>query len=162
MTRARHTLTLMDAGNGNPFLKSLAGHASVLFREPAQHDGAPEPEPAEIRRRLTLRDIDLSFPGRASGDHVANTIRELQPEDPLIIDQASQPWGLRTLGGTLVGRLSRRSQQTVTRVPTGAEVLAIAAWDGSGSAAEYREYLQRSQWEVVVPELIFVHDRERM
>ena len=61
-----------------------------------------------------------------------------------------------------MGRLSRRSQQTMTRIPTGAEVLAIAAWDGSGSAAEYRKYLQRSQWEVVVPELIFAHDRERM
>ncbi len=155
MTRARHTLTLMDAGGGNPFLKSLAGHASVLFREPAQHDGAPEPEPAEIRRRLTLRDIDLSFPGRANGDHLANAIRKLQPGDPLIIDQSSQPWGLRTLGGTLVGRLSRRSQQTMTRVPTGAEVLAIAAWNASGSAAEYKRGLLRERWEVVVPELIY-------
>ena len=162
MTRAYHTLTLMDAGNGNPFLKSLAGHASVLFREPAQHDGAPESEPAEIRRRLTLRDIDLSFPGRASGDHVANAIRELQPGDSLIIDQASQPWGLRTLGGTLVGRLSRRSQQTMTRVPTGAEVLAIAAWNASKSTPEYKRGLLRERWEVVVPELIFVHDRGRM
>ena len=162
MTRARNTLTLMDAGNGNPFLKPLAGHASVLFREPAQHDGAPEPEPAEIRRRLTLRDIDLSFPGRANGDRVPNAIKELQPGDSLTIDQSSQPWGLRTRGGVQVGRLSRRSQQTMPNAPAGAEVMAIAAWDTSGSAAEYKKYLQRSRWEVVVPELIFVHDRERM
>ena len=86
---------------------------------------------------------------------MANAIRELQPGDPLIIDQASQPWGLRTLGGTLVGRLSRRSQQTMTRVPTGAEVLAIAAWDASKSTPEYKRGLLRERWEVVVPELIY-------
>ena len=155
MTRARHTLTLMSTGTGNPFFKSLAGHDSVLFREPPQHSGAREQEPAEIRRRLTLRDIDLSFPGRASGERVANSIAELRPGDPLTIDLASQPWGLRTPGGVLVGRLSRRSQQAMPNAPAGAEVLAIAAWDDSGSTPEYRKYLRRSRWEVVVPELIY-------
>ena len=156
MTRARHTLTLMDTGNGNPFFKSLAGLASVLFREPPQHSQASEPEPAEIRRRLTLRDIDLSFAGRASGERVPDAIRELQPGDPLTIDQASQPWGLRTQGGVLVGRLSRRSQQAMARVPAGAEVLAITAWDAGKSTPEYKKGLRRERWEVVVPELIFV------
>ena len=129
MTRARHTLTLMNTGSGNPFFKSLAGHDSVLFREPPQHARVPEQEPAEIRRRLTLRDIDLSFPGRANGERVANAIAELQPGDPLTIDQAVQPWGLRTQGGVLVGRLSRRSQQAIARVPAGTEVMAVATWD---------------------------------
>ena len=59
MTRARHTLTLMNAGSGNPFIKPLTGHASVLFREPPQHMRISEQEPAEIRLRLTLRNIDL-------------------------------------------------------------------------------------------------------
>ena len=158
MTRARHTLTLMDAGSGNPFFRSLAGHDSVLFREPPQHSQVSEPEPAELRRRLTLRDIDLSFPGRASGDRVGNAIAELQPGDSLTIDQTSQPWGLRTQGGVLVGRLSRRSQQAMPNAPTGAEVLAIAAWDESRSTPEYRKYLQRRHWEVVVPEIIFTRD----
>ena len=30
MTRARQTLTLMSMGNGNPFLRPLMGHESVL------------------------------------------------------------------------------------------------------------------------------------
>ena len=85
-----------------------------------------------------------------------NAIGELQPGDPLTIDQASQPWGLRTQGGVLVGRLSRRSQQAMPNAPAGAEVMAIAAWDDSGSTPEYRKYLRRSRWEVVVPELIYV------
>ena len=156
MTRARHTLTLMDAGNGNLFFRSLAGHASVLFREPPQHAGAREQEPMEIRRRFALRDVDLSFPGRASGERVANAIAELQPGDPLTIDPASQPWGLRTPAGVLVGRLSRRGQRALPYVPTGAAVLAIAAWDASKSTPEYRKGLRRERWEVVVPELIFV------
>ena len=155
MTRARHTLTLMDAGS-NPFFRPLAGQDFALFREPPQHARVSEPEPAEIRRRLTLRDIDLSFPGRASGDRVANAIAELQPGDPLAIDQASQPWGLRTLEGVLVGRLSRRIQQAMPNAPTGAEALAIAAWDATKSTPEYRKGLRRDRWEVVVPELIFV------
>ena len=49
MTRARHTLTLMNADSGNPLLRSLTGHESVLFREPPQHASIPAPEPAEIR-----------------------------------------------------------------------------------------------------------------
>ena len=151
MTRTRHTLTLMDAGSGNPFFRSLAGHDSVLFREPPQHERAHEQEPAEIRRRLTLRDIDLSFPGRASGDRVADAIKELQPGDPLIIDQAVQPWGLRTPGGVLVGRLSRRSQQAMPNAPAAAEVLAIATWDASKSTPEYRKGLRKEQWEVWSP-----------
>ena len=161
MTRARHTLTLMNTDSGNPFLRSLTGHESVLFREPLQHARAPEPEPVEIRRRLTLRDIDLSLPGRANGDRVPNAIKELQPGDSLTIDQAVQPWGLRTVGGVQVGRLSRRSQQTMPNAPTRAEVLAIAAWDDGGSTPEYRKYLQRSHWVVVVPELIFARGRGR-
>ena len=155
MTRARHTLTLMDAGSGNPFFKSLLGHDSVLFREPPQHASTREQEPLELRRRLTLRDIDLSYPGRANGDRVPDAIRELQPGDPLTIDQSVQPWGLWTPAGVLVGRLSRRSQQTMPNAPTGAEVMAIAAWDASKSTPEYRRGLCRERWEVVVPELIF-------
>ena len=34
MTRARHTLTLMNMGGGNPFLRPLVGHEAVLVREP--------------------------------------------------------------------------------------------------------------------------------
>ena len=155
MTRARHTLALMNAGSGNPFARPLTGLDSVLFREPPQHAGTREQKPLELRRRLTLRDIDLSFPGRASGDRVSDAIRELQPGDSLAIDQAVRPWGLRTAGGVLVGKLSRRSQQAMPNAPAGAEVLAIAAWEDSGSTPEHRKYLQRSQWEVVVPEIIF-------
>ena len=161
MTRARRTLTLMNTDSGNPFLVALMGHESVLFREPPQHQRAPEQEPSEIRRRLTLRDIDLSFPGRTNDERVPNAIKELQPGDPLTIDQATRPWGIRTHGGVLVGRLSRRSQQAMPDVPAKAEVLAIAAWDDGGSTPEYRKYLQRSHWEVVVPELIFARGRGR-
>ena len=71
-----------------------------------------------------MRDIDLSFPGRASGDLVPSAIAELQPGDILTIDQASQPWGIRTPGGILVGRLSRRSQQAMPNAPGGAEVMS--------------------------------------
>ena len=162
MTRARHTLTLMNSDRGNSFLRSLTGHESILFREPQQHARFPAPEPAEIRRRLTLRDIDLSFPGRASGDPVPDAIRELQPGDPLTIDQASQPWGIRTHGGVLVGRLSRRSQQMMPNVPAKAEVMAIAAWDATRSTPEYKRGLRRDRWEVVVPELIFARNLGRM
>ena len=155
MTRARHTLMLMDTGNGNPFFKLLTGHDSVLLREPPHHARTHEQEPTELRRRLTLRDIDLSFPGRANGDRVPDAIMELQPGDPLVIDQADQPWGFRTAGGVLVGRLSRRSQQAMPDAPIGAEVLAIAAWDASKSTPEYRRGLIRERWEVAVPDLIF-------
>ena len=155
MTRARHTLTLMNTDNGNPFLRNLTGHESVLFREPPQHRRTPEQEPVEVRRRLDLRDIDLSYPGRATGDRMSQAIAELQSSDILTVDQTTNPWELRTPGGTLVGRLSRRSQQAMPDAPAGAEVMAIAAWDASKSTPEYRRSLNRERWEVVVPELIF-------
>ena len=131
------------------------GHESVLVREQPQHLRGPEPEPAEMRRRLGLRDIDLSFPGRANGDRVPNAIAEMQPGDILTVGQTTMPWGLRTPGGFLVGRLSRRSQQAMPKASVRAEVLAIAAWDASKSTPEYRRGLRRDRWEVVVPELIF-------
>ena len=84
-----------------------------------------------------------------------NAIQELQPGDPLTIDQTNHPWGIRDPGGTLVGRLSQRSQRAMPNAPAGAEVMAIAAWDASKSTPEYRRSLNRERWEVVVPELIF-------
>ena len=108
MDPARHTPHLMDADSGNPFLKSLAGHASVLSGTGRSTTGAPEPEPRRFPE-TDLRDINLSFSGRASGENGCRrpsgaATRDLSPST------RPQPGPSGHLGGAW-GQVSRRASR---------------------------------------------------
>ena len=154
MTRARQTLTLMKTGGANPFLDVLANNPSVLVRpRPGGLPLAP-PEMERSYHRLSLRDVQLSFPGYRHPRHpIHQAIARLSPGDPLQVRTGMTPWELVDARGIVVGRLARRYEIPGNPGGVSATVLAIGAWDKTKSDSEYQNRLKADRWEVVIPEL---------
>ena len=105
MTRARQTLTLARLPGQNRLQETLPGGTSVCHREPLKLPPAA-PELARRYRRLSLRDVFLSFAGsKRPDDPVHRAIGELSAGDPLQVRVGSNRWELLDRNGTVVGRL---------------------------------------------------------
>ncbi|MDD9963334.1 MAG: RecQ family ATP-dependent DNA helicase [Gammaproteobacteria bacterium] len=133
-------------------IRELRGHACVLHRPPTNLPPAP-PELDHRRTALTLKDVNLGFPGRRpAADPIHAAIRRLKPSDPLYLRTDQGPWELTTREGQVVTRLAR------SYLPTGqfhsARVHAIVGWQQDDSEPEYQQGLRCDEWEVVVPELV--------
>ena len=156
MTRARETLTLAQLPARNPILDSVRNSPSVLWREEPAKFPSPPPELARRYRRLSLRDVFLSFAGYRSPDHpVHRAISALSPGDTLQVRSSNDRWELLDSDGTVVGQLARGFEGIPGLRCKFAEVLAIVAWDRESSEPEYQKGLRCHSWEVVVPELVF-------
>ena len=156
MTRARQTLTLMRLPGRHPFLDSLQSSPPVLRRPASVGLPAPATELNRSYRRLSLRDVFLSFAGyRPPGSPVHPAIAVLSPGDFLQLRNGSNRWELLDSQGTVVGQLASSFMPPADMRCAFASVLAIATWDRESSDPEYREGLLSDIWEVVVPELVF-------
>ena len=156
MTRARKTLTLARFPGPHPLLHSLQEISSVLDRDgPAQFPLGPA-ELASRYRRLSLRDVFLSFAGyRSESQPIHTAIAALSPGDPLKVGLGTTRWELLDRAGTVVGQLAGSFGVPPGMSCTSATVMAIATWDRESSEPEYRDGLRCDSWEVVVPELVF-------
>ena len=95
MTRARQTLALARLPGPHPLLESLRGAPSALRRREPVNFPPPAPELARHYRRLSLRDVFLSFAGyRGPGHPVHRAIAALSPGDPLQVRVESDRWEL--------------------------------------------------------------------
>ena len=155
MTRARQTLTLARLSGEHPFQDALRGSPSVCHQAPAKLPPAA-PELAYRYRRLSLRDVFLSFAGyKRPDDPVHRAIGELSAGDPLQVRVGSNRWGLLDRNGRVVGRLAGGFEAPSGMRCISATVLAIVTWDRERSEPQYRDRLLCDRWEVVVPELVF-------
>ena len=156
MTRARHTLTLSRFPGPHHLQDALRDSLSVLKRETLAH---LPPAAAELKRRyrrLSLRDVFLSFAGYfLPGHSVHRAIAALSPGDLLQVRVRSNRWELADSNGMVVGQLAASFESPVGMRPAFATVWAIATWDRERSEPQFREGLQCGSWEVVVPELVF-------
>ena len=156
MTRARQTLTLARLSGPHPVQDALLDTPSVLQRRAHVHLPPAAPELARHYRRLSLRDVFLSFAGyRRANDPVHRALAALSPGDLLDVRVGSHRWELLDRDGTVVGQLAGSFKAPDGMRCTFATVLAIATWDSERSEPEYRDRLQCDNWEVVVPELVF-------
>ncbi len=152
MTRARKTLALARLSTRNSLQVPLGDCPAVLHRETASAFPAAPSDLSRRYRRLTLRDVFLSFAGYRA--HAA--IADLVPGDALQVRAREPRWELLDRNGTVVGELTRSFAAGMDGMQcTSATVLAIAAWDRNRSEPEYRPRLRCDAWEVVVPELMF-------
>ncbi len=155
MTRARQTLTLARLPGQHRLQDALLGSPSVCHQAPAKLPPAA-PELAYRYRRLSLRDVFLSFAGyKRPDDPVHRAIGELSAGDPLQVRVGPNRWELLNRDGTVVGRLAGGFEGPAGMRCISAAVLAIATWDRDSSEPEYRDHLLCDRWEVVVPELVF-------
>ena len=159
MTRARETLALARFTEPHPLHDALRGSPSLLLRQAPIELPAAAPELARRYRRLSLRDVFLSFAGyRQHGHPVHRAIASLSPGDRLEVRNGSNRWELLDRKGTVVGQLARGFEAPDGVRCTFATVLAVVTWDRERSEPQYRDGLQCDAWEVVVPELVFEPD----
>ena len=155
MTRARETLALSRFPGPHPFQDALRDNPSVQWRDPVTLP-PPTPELARHYRRLTLRDVYLSFAGyRPPSDPTHRAIAELAPGDQLEVRPTSNWWELRNHAGVVVGTLARKFEPPPDMRCIEATVLAIATWSRDRSDPHYQQHLKKNVWEVVIPELVF-------
>ena len=130
--------------------------SSVLQRQKPANLPEPAPELSRRYRRLSLRDVFLSFAGyRPSGHLVHQAIAALSTGDPLQVRAGSNRWELLDHSGTVIGQLAGNFRAPDGMRCASAMVLAVVAWDKERSEPEYQDRLRRHEWEVVIPELVF-------
>ena len=156
MTRARQTLTLARLPGPHRLQDALKDAPFVLNRQPPATLPAAAPELARLYRRLSLRDVFLSFAGyRPPDDPARRAIASLSPGDLLQVRAGQNRLELLDGEGMVVGQLAASFE-----VPHGfrckfATVLAIVTWSREKSEPEYQHGLLCDEWEVVAPELVF-------
>ena len=156
MTRAKQTLTLARLHGHQPFQEVLLDFSSVLRREALHNLPKLAPELSRSYRRLSLRDVFLSFAGyRPPGHPVHRAIAALSPGDRLQVRNLENRWELLDRNGVVVGRLAGGFEAPPGMRCVFATVLAIATWDRESSEPQYQDRLRCDSWEVVVPELAF-------
>ena len=160
MTRTRETLALAQLSGPHPFQDALLDGPSVLRREAQVNLPPAVPELFRRYRRLSLRDVFLSFAGyRAPGYDVHRAIAELSTGDFLKVRAGPHRWELADSKRTVVGQLA-----SGFTVPDGvrctfATVMAIVTWDRERSEVQYWQGLRCDSWEVVVSELVLEPER---
>ena len=156
MTRARQTLTLSQLQGPHPFLDDLQSTPAVLRREQPFTRPRPGRELARHYKRLSLRDVFLSFAGyKCHGHAVHRAITALSPGDRLGVRVGDQRWELTDHHGTVVGQLARSFDPPPGMRCVFATVMAVATWDRERSEPEYHDGLACDAWEVIIPELVF-------
>ena len=156
MTRARHTLTLTRLPGPHRMQDALTDVPSILQRHPLGNLPTPPPELSRRYRRLSLRDVFLSFAGyRPAGHPVHRAIAALRPGDPLRVRTTGTRWQLLNSSGFEVGQLAGSFEPPDGMRCVSAPVLAVATWSRDKSDPQYQQNLRSDEWEVVVPELVF-------
>ena len=155
MTRARRTLALTRLAGPNLPQDAVHTAPSVLLREPLNLP-PPAPELTRGYRRLSLRDVFLSYAGQIAPSHsVHSAVAELSPGDNLEVRLEANRWEILDRSGTVLGQLASSFAPPDGMRCAFATVFAIVGWDRERSDPEYRDRLQCDSWEVVIPELVF-------
>ena len=161
MTRARQTLTLAQLSGGHPFQAAFSGLPSVQPCKPIRNLPPARPELTRQYRRLSLRDIFLSYPAyKPPGHPVHRAIAALSPGDSLVMRSGPKRWELLDRDGTVVGQLASNFAPPDGMHCTSATVLAIVTWDKEKSEPQFQGNFRCENWEVVVPELVFEPARQ--
>ncbi|MBK9129640.1 MAG: hypothetical protein IPM13_17925, partial [Phycisphaerales bacterium] len=157
MTRARQTLTLVQADEGAraAWLPSLQGDAVHRTRVHVPADSRTAPR---MRYELLSQaDLWLAYAGR-NADHarMADAIARLATGDPLRLASTPGRLFVANLAGERIAALSAKgSERWRPRLPSIVDlrVAAILVRRRQDETAEYQAELARDAWCVVIPEV---------
>ena len=156
MTRARQTLALARLSGPQQLQRDLSQLSTLLQRNLPMEFSQDAPELARRYRRLSLRDIFLSYAGYSHKSRpVHRAIAALAPGDLLQVRVGANGWEFLNRDETVVGRLAQSFVPPRAMVCSYAVVLAVAVWGKEQSDPEFHGRLRCDRWEVVVPELVF-------
>lgn len=147
MTRAAETLTLCEFEPENAFTSSLA--ASLLTRN---FNGDHDPALDVQYQTLSLKDIDLGFPGRqASGTPIHGAIRRIEPGDTLSLHPEGARYAIHDRSGQTVGRTSKAFRLELE--PETCEAAGIITRFIDDTDTAYQASIKCEEWELVVPRI---------
>ncbi len=156
MTRARKTLSLLRLEQGNAMIDTLPDNPALLRRPPS----AWLPAPPYLGYRYvipSLKEITLGYAGWQKPDaDIHRRIAALKVGDALQLTRDERGYVLHTCDDQTIGRLSQSFAPPSGLTCIAAKVHAVLVWRQRDSSAEYRDRCQCEQWEVVVPELVFL------
>lgn len=161
MTRARHSLTVLEPADVAPSLPASLDGPSV-YRERASPP-PPDLEPAALNgyEMLPLEDVHLSYAGNFPPEApIHRALRSLQPGDRLTLRTATDNGlALHHPDGTCVARLSRKGNarwadraESIREARVVAMVQRSAAQDAD---PERRDRCRAEEWEVPLVELVY-------
>jgi ATP-dependent DNA helicase RecQ len=158
MSRAKQTLALLRFAESHLFFNDIDINTGTFIKRDA-FEGVHRDLKNLDRRylRLTLKDIDIGFAGRYATNHaVHEAIAVIQPGDELRLQSIGNRWVLLDEQGSLVGRLAKSflppKEMNLERV----QVIAVVKRYRKDSAVEYQSSIKCDQWEVLLPELVYV------
>ena len=156
MTRARRSLALLTMKTSHPIIDGLK-IPSVLTRTKSL-DPIDVSDCKKIYQTLNLSEVDLGFAGRlARGNPSLGALERLEVGNSVKLEQKNDRWLITDENGVPVGRLAKRFEPPEGAAFIEGSVFAISTRYRSDGAEEYNDRLNRDQWEVVLPELIFQH-----
>lgn len=147
MTRAAETLTLCEFESGNAFVSSLNGCLQTV-----SFQGGHDPTLDVLYQTLSLKDIDLGFPGRqAPGSPIHGAISRLEPGDTLSLHPEGVHHVICDERGQVVGRTSKSFRLEIE--PESCQVAGIITRFIDETDPAYLSSVKGQQWELVVPQL---------
>ena len=152
MTRARRSLAVLAEGP-HPFLQSKGDEA--LQRTLLVDDGAlPH---GQLRYQSgDPKLVDLSFAGRLMADNPSlAATAAAQVGDPVALKNTHDGWLILNAMGVVIGRMARAFTPPIGAKFHYGEITAILRWRKSDNEESYHFKLQRAEWEVILPELVF-------
>ena len=159
MTRAKQTLTLARFPGDHWLQDSMRGLSSVVQRDVPELP-APPKKMRFLTKRLTPKDVDLSFASRQDEDAIIHrTIGELNAGSKLYIETRGHG-GLVIADrkGREVGRFAKGYEPPKNMRVYSATVFAILNRPRELSDPAYWHKIKCDEWEVVIPEIVYEPD----
>ena len=158
MTRARHTLALIDSlDSPNPYFAEIRG--STPYRRAAVAHERPAPPVSLTYEVLGMKDLNIDFAGsKPEGHRIHQSLRRLQAGDSVKLESLSKG-GVRVDDdqGVQVARLSRAGaarypSERLAQVDE-ARVLGVVSRDLDEPTPDFRERMKVKTWELPLLEL---------
>lgn len=150
MTRAEQTLALCEFSEDNLLLGALR-----TLTEQEAWEGHYLPELEKRYRVMTLKEVDIGFAGRlTASDKIHDSLKKLQPGDPLKLRQDGERFAILDENGNQVGRTTKAFE--LGGQMESACVASIVIRYTADSEEAYQAHCQVERWEVVLPRLVLV------
>jgi ATP-dependent DNA helicase RecQ len=158
MSRAKQTLSLLRFTKSHPFLNDLDTHTEPFSERAAFEDVQHDPRGLDRRYlRLTLKDINIGFAGRYAINHTIHAaIAAIESGDELWLQSNGHRWELFDKQGRRVGQLAKSFVPPKGMSLKSVRVIAIIQRYREESAVAYQSSIKCDQWEVILPELVYV------
>ena len=159
MTRAKRSLALVSISERHRFARGNHDPSFLVRRVNVERSDLSSCE--KVFETLTPQDVDLGYAGRLhDGNPALRTLDALQSGSPIGLKPEGHSVYLVDSKGIRVGKLAKKYRTPKEMRFVEGKVYAMLRRRREDSEPEYRNCIRRDQWWVVIPELVFQHERQ--